>query len=210
MFRNIWYTMAVRVCWLHARLCCRIEIEGAENIPAEGAVLLTANHISYFDPFLIARHVPRCVHFMAKEELFATKIGAFVMRRWHTIPVKRNSADKRALSEAIDLLKQGEIVGLFPQGGINTDSSDKSYQAGVAMLAMNARAAILPVQIEGSRALYRLPLRKRQVLRIRYNPVWPVEQMLGATEPKTGHRDKKAVRNRIMELVGQQISTNAH
>ncbi len=208
MFRNTWYWCAVWICRAYARLCCKIDVRGTEHIPQQGALLLTANHISHFDPFLIAGGVKRCVHFIAMEELFASRLTAFFMRRWKTIPVKRNSPDKRTITEALRVLHSGSIVGVFPEGGIVKTGIDKAYQTGVAMLAMKADVPVLPVRIEGSRALYRPNPFARKTITIEYKPLCLIPEMIRNVNNGSKNMDKKILRNHIIKQIEEHITSN--
>ncbi len=187
----------------------KLEIKGTENIPQSGSLLITANHISYLDPFLVAGNVSRCIHFIAMEELFASRLTAFLMRRWKTIPVKRNSPDKRTITQALSLLGEGNIVGVFPEGGIVKTDTDTAYQTGVAMLAMKSQSPILPVYIEGSRAMYRPNPFTRKIIRIAYKPVCNISELIRNGDGVSNLMDKKTLRNRIIELIEEHITSNA-
>ncbi|HIS69885.1 MAG TPA: 1-acyl-sn-glycerol-3-phosphate acyltransferase [Candidatus Gallacutalibacter stercoravium] len=133
-----------------ARLLFRIRIEGVENIPRKGGVLLCSNHKSVLDPYLLMMKCPRRVRFMAKDELF-TQHGALAgwfLRKMGAFSVHRGEADLHALKTAVGLLQQGELVGIFPQGGCVRDK-DISFtpKAGAALVADKAGVAVLPACI---------------------------------------------------------------
>ena len=200
---NFIYSLSVRLCWLYAKLVCRVNVSGVENIPSDGAFLLTANHLSYFDPFLIAGKVNRYVHFLAMDELFKNPLTAFFMRQCQTIPVKRNAYDSSALKMAINLLKDDEVVGVFPEGGIVNHNNNYEYKTGVAMLALHAKCPVLPVVIEGTRNLYR-PW-KRGVINIRYKKSFFISD---EDIKKIGAVGKKELRKRVVELIERRIKTD--
>src|SRR4051812_16324497 len=101
----------------------RFEASGLENIPAAGPVVLCSNHISLLDPTTVGTKVNRKVHYMAKAELFNVPLfGAFI-RKLGAFPVKRGGVSKDAIRNAIWLLKEGEMMGIFPEGTRNAGDS---------------------------------------------------------------------------------------
>jgi len=126
----------------------RTRVIGEENIPASGAILC-GNHVSYADPALLWCAVPRQTHFMAKSELFKKGIVAWVLPRVWTFPVRRGEADRTAISNATELLKRGELVGIFPEGTRQRDGMGEGQQ-GAAFIAMRAGVPLVPVGIAGT------------------------------------------------------------
>ena len=94
----------------------RAKIEGRENMPKEGPVILAANHMSNWDPPLLATFLSRPVSYMAKQELFFNFIADYILRSCHSFPVKRGAADRGAIKAALAELKNGRCLGVFPQG----------------------------------------------------------------------------------------------
>lgn len=127
----------------------RVRVIGQENIPATGAVL-AGNHVSYADPALLWCVAPRQCHFMAKSELFEHGIIAWGLPRLWAFPVKRGQADRAAISAATELLKRGELVGIFPEGTRKKHDSMGEAQQGASFIAMRAGVPIVPVGIQGT------------------------------------------------------------
>lgn len=127
----------------------RIKIEGKENVPAEGAVLVCPNHISNWDPILLAAVSDRQIRFMAKSSLFKIPVVSSILKAVGAFPVNRGSADPSALKRAIANLRNGDAVGIFPQGtryrGVHPVVS--SVKSGVGMIAYRAKCDVLPVAI---------------------------------------------------------------
>ena len=123
---------------------------GRKNIPKKGAVVLAGNHTKYLDPETICAIVHgRQVHFLAKKELFK---GAAHIITWGmgAIPVDRSIHDKDALHYAIDALKRGLCIGIFPEGTINrTDDVIMPFKIGAVKMAHEADATIVPFVITG-------------------------------------------------------------
>ena len=95
----------------------KLHVEGQENIPATGAIIAAPNHKSDWDPPLVGIAFPnRVIHYMAKEELFKNPVFAWILRLFGTFPVKRGAIDTSAIMRAVRELKQGNILGIFPEG----------------------------------------------------------------------------------------------
>ena len=132
------------------------DVSGAENVPAEGACVLVANHLSARDPIYIAVRVRnRCLHFMAKAELFKFKPLAALMRALMAFPVDRGHNDLNAIRTSLKLLADGHILGLFPQGTRSRDNSRTPMLNGVSMIAIRAQKPVIPVYIGGPYRLFR-------------------------------------------------------
>ena len=126
----------------------RIRIIGRETMPMDGCILC-ANHISYFDPICLGLALKRPICFMAKSELF-TQHGFFArefLKRCGVFAVRRGSADTQAIDKAVQLLKQGKMVGIFPQGGIVRKIPPVRTKAGAALLAAKEQLPLWPAVI---------------------------------------------------------------
>ena len=134
----------------------RWHIEGLENIPRQGPLIIAFNHIAYLDPLAAAyvldrvRRIPR---FLAKAELFDDKRIAWILRAIGQIPVKRGTANApMALDAAFDALKRDQSVVIFPEGTITNDPELYPMQAktGLARLALGSGVPVVPAAIWGT------------------------------------------------------------
>ncbi|HPZ43017.1 MAG TPA: lysophospholipid acyltransferase family protein [Bacillota bacterium] len=132
----------------------RWEIEGTENIPASGSVVLIANHTSYWDPVVIYCAFKRRVYFMAKAELFKIPVVGHVIALSGAFPVHRDKTDRIAIRTALRLLKEGQVVGIFPEGTRSHSGEMLKPHLGAAMLALKSGAPILPVALSGTRGVW--------------------------------------------------------
>ena len=128
----------------------RAKIEGRENMPKEGPVILAANHLSNWDPPLLATFLSRPVSYMAKQELFFNAVADYILRCCHSFPVKRGAADRGAIKAALAELKKGNCLGVFPQGTRSRHGERKKAEPGVALLAALAKAPVVPAAIIGT------------------------------------------------------------
>jgi 1-acyl-sn-glycerol-3-phosphate acyltransferase len=141
------YRVSRAIVRIYYSLFYRLEARGVPNIPTEGPVILCCNHRSLQDPFALGAWVPRKVHYMAKEELFKVPIISSLVRGWGAFPVKRGGVSKEAIRSAINLLKEGHVMGIFPEGKRNKTLSEG--KRGAVTMALRSGAAVVPVALIG-------------------------------------------------------------
>jgi 1-acyl-sn-glycerol-3-phosphate acyltransferase len=150
----------------------RIHVIGRENTTCPGGFLLASNHISHFDPFLIGLRVQRKIDWMTMAEFFRPPGLGFVLRSIDAFPAERDRADLTTIRTAIDRVKSGRIVGIFPEGGIRDGARSllegAPLRAGAATLAQVANVPIVPCVILGTDRFYS----KKQWLPFRRTSVW--------------------------------------
>jgi 1-acyl-sn-glycerol-3-phosphate acyltransferase len=144
------YSFASKVCEIYFKTKYKVEVIGQENIPKEGGILLCSNHISNLDPPLVGSFFPRDVHFMAKEELFKTVLLNKVVSSLKAFPVRRGMSDKQALRKGLGILKDGEVLGIFPEGTRSKDGKIGEGLTGVGFFALRSNAYVVPSAIIGS------------------------------------------------------------
>jgi len=138
LIRHIGFTLLAK---LH-------KVEGLENIPAQGPVILMINHIALIDPIVVLHLMPRNIIPLAKIEVYDYPLVGIFPRLWGVIPVRREEVDRRAVQQVLEVLRAGEIVLVAPEG---TRGSQLSRgKEGVAFLASRSGAPIVPVAIEGT------------------------------------------------------------
>lgn len=132
----------------------RLHVEGRENVPQTGAIIVAPNHKSDWDPPLIGvAFNTRIIHYMAKEELFKNPFLGWLIRQFGTFPVKRGTVDRAAIRRAIRELKAGNPLGIFPEGTrIRRDGLGR-FHSGMASLALMTGTPVVPVAVIGSRWL---------------------------------------------------------
>ena len=145
-------------------LLSRWRVEGKENIPREGPLIVVANHLSNTDPPLLSVCIPRRIVFMAKEELFRNVVFGPLTRGWHAFPVRRGQLDLEALRNAQEVLKKGMVLGMFPEAMRSSDARMQQAYTGAALIAYRGKATILPVGITGSHRLIRYGFTLRRPL----------------------------------------------
>jgi 1-acyl-sn-glycerol-3-phosphate acyltransferase len=151
------YPAAKAVFWPWLRYGLRWTIEGEGNLPTHGPTIVASNHISYLDPLTlawVADRRARRIRFLAKAELFKNPALGGLLRAAHQIPVYRGTADSSgALSAAVEALKQGECVAVFPEGTISEDFEPMRGKSGTARLAQASGIPIVPIGLWGTHRL---------------------------------------------------------
>ncbi|KIY21014.1 MULTISPECIES: lysophospholipid acyltransferase family protein [Mesobacillus] len=127
----------------------RIEVIGMENIPADGGILLCSNHIDNLDPPVVGITAPRPVYFMAKEELFSVPILGKILPHLNAFPVKRGMSDREALRKGLGILKDGKVLGLFPEGTRSKTGKLGKGLAGAGFFALRSDAYVVPCAVIG-------------------------------------------------------------
>ena len=140
------------------RVCCKIFLTllgptkayHTENVPDEGPVCLMPNHVSYLDPPVAGTFLKRKVYFMAKAELFKIPVLGPLIRSFGAFPVTRGVADRRALARAMELMRAGEVVNIFPEGKRSETGEICEPNRGSFDLALKCGAVIVPTLIVGT------------------------------------------------------------
>ncbi|HEY4552744.1 MAG TPA: lysophospholipid acyltransferase family protein [Bacillaceae bacterium] len=141
----------------------RIETAGIEHFPKEGAVLLCSNHIDNLDPPVVGLTAPRPVSFMAKEELFRSPFMNKLMTSIRAFPVKRGMSDREALRTGLKILKEGHVLGLFPEGTRSKTGELGKGLAGAGFFALRSEASVVPCAVIG-------PYKPFRKVRVVYGP----------------------------------------
>ncbi len=131
------------------RALWRPVIEGAEHIPTTGPAVIAPNHESLLDPFFLALATRRHLHYMAKVELWELKLlpgFGHVMESFAAFPVRRGESDGGAIDAALDVLREGHLVGVFPQGTC-LPYRERRWRKGAARLALETGCPLVPVAL---------------------------------------------------------------
>jgi len=199
------------------RAMCRVilrtlgwrETIGSKRMPKEGGVILAPNHVSYLDPPLVGSGISRQVHFMAKQELFDIPVFGFLIRAVGAFPVKRGTADRGALKKALELLNEGRVVCIFPEGARSQDNNLQPPELGFAMIALKSRVPVVPTALVGTeRSLSpKSPFFRFGRIKIMYGNPMTFEDLYD----KSGRESLEEVGRRVMEAIGQlraELQTN--
>lgn len=138
------------------KLFFKVSIVNRENVPEKGGAILCSNHIGELDMFLIGFRLKRLVHWMAKEELFKNPLLSAFIRWLGAFPVKRGKPDIEAIKNAIALVNEGHIVGIFPEGTRMRNKNKRNIKVSNSpiLIAEKTGAPIIPVAIQGNYKLF--------------------------------------------------------
>ena len=135
---------------IYCHIVYRIKVEGLENIPVEGPVIICPNHVHALDSISFVPYLNRMVYIMAKEELFKTKFKNYIFREVGCFPVKRGKGDTEALDAAKEYLENGQMIMIFPEGTRNLLARGGKIKKGASRLALAENVPIVPVGINGN------------------------------------------------------------
>ncbi len=144
------YDITKLLSWLFFRAGYGLDVRGQEHVPRDGACLVASNHVSFLDPLVVGVACPRRLTFMARSTLFAHPLLAAWLRGVGAISLRRGEADPSAVRTAIQLLRQGKPMALFPEGGRQVSGVLGAAKRGVGLLALLAQVPIVPVYVQGT------------------------------------------------------------
>jgi 1-acyl-sn-glycerol-3-phosphate acyltransferase len=154
-------------------LVMTLSVDGAENLPRDAACIVAANHLTTLDVFPLQFGLPRPIFFMAKAELFANPLLAWLVRQLGAFPVQRGASDQWAMDHARRVLEGGLALGMFPEGTRSGGRGLKVAKTGAARLSIEKSVPIVPVGIDGSQAMFSgFPRRKRVRITVSA-PIYP-------------------------------------
>tara|TARA_B100001123_G_scaffold442539_1_gene586406 strand:+ start:6188 stop:6757 length:570 start_codon:yes stop_codon:yes gene_type:complete len=174
-------------------MMCRWRVQGRENIP-RGALILASSHQGNVDPMMLAiAAAPRWrrIRFMAKEELFRYVLTPFIVS-WNPIKLHRGASDREALRQAEEVVKNGELLGMFPEGTRSKNDDLGPLQGGTALIALRTNTPILPCRVFNTNVLGKKGNRfPRPQLTVRFGKPFPVERQEGALGPQVEELTKR-------------------
>jgi 1-acyl-sn-glycerol-3-phosphate acyltransferase len=160
LFITHYFRVTRKILYILLKLLFGLRVFGRENLEIAGNFLFASNHISYADPPVVGSSFNREVWFLAKKELFNNRFFGWLIRKYHAVPIDRNSFDRKAIRTIVKLLKSGHSVLMFPEGTRSRDGSIKKPKEGLGYITINSGADIIPVYIKGSDRMLRALLRK--------------------------------------------------
>jgi len=131
------------------KLFFRLKVTGQENIPQNGPFIIVANHSSLLDPIILGISIKPKIIFVAAAYLFEIGWLGYLLRKANSIPVQREN-DIKAIKQSLKILRQGGVLGIFPEGGIDRQKNNLPVRAGAAYLATKVGVPIVPIRIKGA------------------------------------------------------------
>ena len=155
LFKQPLYWLSRGFVYFCLLLKYRLRVSGREHVPARGGAVIAANHCSYLDPPVMAGcSNRRIVHFMARDTLFSNPVARWFFPRVGVIALDRTKGDLGALKKAIATLKEGRVIGLFPEGTRSPDGQMREAKGGIGFLIAKGDVPVVPLYISGTFAAF--------------------------------------------------------
>ena len=149
------YDFALSVLRLFCKVFFKYEVIGIENVPLEGNVIIAANHKSNLDPIFVASSMTtREVAAIAKKELFDHKVLGFILKKLNTIPIDRENTGIATVKQILRAIKDGYVLGLFPEGTRVRGKEFGQAKAGLSLFASKGKANVVPISVISSYKLF--------------------------------------------------------
>jgi len=142
-----WERVVRAFFWLVFHTLWPLKISGLKNVPKTGPAIIVCNHLSMVDPFVVGFAAHRGVSFMAKEELFSVPVVGFLIRKVGAFPVDRSRRDPSSMRVALSVLKDGDLLGMFPEGTRSTTGEMLEMRTGAIRIASRTRTPIIPASV---------------------------------------------------------------
>jgi len=175
-------------------------VEGRENVPTSGPLIVVSNHQSNFDPSLLSTSFPRRISFLAKKDLFKRALASWFLRSYGAYPLEREGADINAYRWALGILENRQALALFPEGTRSLGRGMRKGRRGVVSLALKSGATLLPVGITGTERL-------GTILRV-FNPTGKIRVNIGTafSLPEVGGRPSKEDLDSLTDIIMYRVA----
>jgi len=195
-----WYRFILTLAGSIIRPVGRLQVTGREHVPLSGGVVIASNHGSFWDPPTIAVSLPRETYFLAKEELFRIRGFGDLIRSVNAIPIRRGMADLSGISRALDVLKNGSALLVFPEGGRMKDGELHRAKPGLGLVVAHARVPVVPAYVSGTNQIRRC-LARKETIRVRFGPPLAAETLL--EDGELGRALYQRVSDRVMDEIAR-------
>lgn len=208
----MFYATARAVLRVIIRIAFKVKVEGRENVPRQGPVILVANHLSMLDPIVLGCAISRPIRFMAKHELFSNRLFTYVLTHLGAFPVKRGHADKEAFHTALEVLSKGQVLGMFPEGTRSLNGELQPLYSGAAILAEKTGAPVVPVGIVGTGRIMRkgatIPRHGRITVRVG-RPIYAAGSARGLSLDEGARQELADVKDVMTRRIAELIASGA-
>ncbi len=204
---ELWYFLWGRVILtLLCLIAFRLKIEGREHEPRHGPFIAAFNHTSAIDPILAGVSLRRRAYYMAKAELLSVPVVGPWVASMGTFPVRRGEPDRKALRRAFQILEQGGVLVMFPEGTRSPDGRLQAAEPGAALIALRMGVPVLPVALVGSYRVLPKGARwpKFVPVRVRVGPLLTVPRVEGRLDHQVLDEWGRRIMHEIAKLLPQE------
>jgi 1-acyl-sn-glycerol-3-phosphate acyltransferase len=200
--------IANAAAWITARSIFRIDAQDVDKIPMEGPYILVSNHVSALElPPLRMLMNPRPVRTLAKIETWDKKLLGWVLDQWEAIPIKRGESDMAALRTSLQVLKDGGILGIMPEGTRSGDGQLGRGNPGVTILALKSGCPIVPMAFWGvEKAKANIKKLRRTDFHLRAGDPFTLQPPAG----KPSHEDRQKMADTVMQHIAALLPEEYH
>ncbi len=154
--RSVVYAVAIPLVRALFKTFLPVRYHGLENLQLDAPYILMSNHVSMLDPVIMAATVPKYqIRFIGKKELTKNKLLAALFKELRMIPVDRHNTDMEAMRACMRVTREGEVLGIFPEGTRHHKGLMEEVESGVALIALRSKVPLVPVYITGKLGLFR-------------------------------------------------------
>lgn len=170
------------------------KIVGKKNTKFKGKAIIISNHKSMGDPLLISATFHRQILWMGKQEFFEKKLLAAFFYAVRTFPVRRGEGDLAAIRHAFKVLRNGEILGIFPEGTRLKDGDIRAFKSGTSLIALKTKTPVIPIYIRGDYKLF------RRMTLIIGEPIMLSDHVGNGTKTQTVAKASEFLENKLREM----------
>lgn len=193
-----WHYRSVRyLVGLIVKVLRGFGVEGRENIPERGGAIIASNHRSYVDPPVVTAAISRELYFLAKRELFGNKVFGGLISSLNAVPISRDKIDRKGLKGAIEILNQGNLLLVFPEGTRSKKDDFLEPKLGVGKLALEAGVPIVPTLVSNTRHFLKNIFTGRKV-KVSFGEPLNLDYLKGFTKDKQGYQE---IANEVMSRI---------
>lgn len=199
---NRLYTVAR---WFAVPLFCGVygmRLRGGHNLPRYGPVIVIMNHKANIDPVVAGAICDRPLRFMAKKELFANRWLSRLITHLGAFPIDRGAGDREALRTSLDMLKDGQLLLMFPEGHRQRDNAVHEFMPGVALIALRSGVPVVPLAVDGTQRMVRDGKLRHATWRAAMGPPIKLDD-LTARNSKTYSEAARRMQAAVAELYDQ-------
>lgn len=148
------YRFLVAIVSVLVKIIYRVKVNGIENLKDDKPIIISANHTHIFDPVILAMLTKRQIFFLSKKEIFEKKLSAKFFTKLGVIPIDRENTDLKAIKSCFRVIRNGDLLGIFPEGTRVKTIDINNMKKGVALIALKNKVNILPIHIEASYKIF--------------------------------------------------------